>query len=127
MNIYLAAPVSEAPICFLEHWSIRRTGEGAMHFVGFNVESCDGRVSTRIMELDVLRRVALTESGRRYVLLGSAGYDSDAEYVWRWVVSKRGIAGWTDVTAELIPDWRVPHPAAGEESQSEYGLPPGVS
>ena len=126
MNIYASAPVSENPVVYLERWSIRRTSNETMHFVGFDVESCDGRVSTKIMELDVLRRVGMTESGRRYVLLGPAGFDGDADYVWRWVLSTRGISDWTDITPELIPDWRNPQPALRDEATDDDGLPSGA-
>ncbi|WP_233886385.1 hypothetical protein [Paraburkholderia flagellata] len=119
MTIYIGAPVEDEPEIFLECWSLRRTDEGAVHFVGFSVQSGDGRVSTKIVEFDPKRRTGLTESGRRYWLLGSGGYDSDAEYVWNWLVAARKISGWTNVTPELVPDWRTPEPAVRDEEGSD--------
>ncbi|ALL68553.1 hypothetical protein K788_0000411 [Paraburkholderia caribensis MBA4] len=90
----------------LQRWSIRKTNVGDLHFVGFNVKKQDGRVSTAIVEFDTKQRIAITQSGRRYRLIGPAGYDGDAEYVWNWVVRLRSITAWSDVTADLVPDWR---------------------
>lgn len=104
MWISRSAPVEDEPEVFLELWSIRKTSTGDLHFVGFNVDHRAGRVSTKIVEFDAQLREGITESGRRYHLVGPAGYDPDAEYVWSRVARGRGISEWTDVTAELIPD-----------------------
>lgn len=89
----------------LAQWSIRRFAGGAQHFVGYCIERCNGRVSTRIVELNVAARTGLTKSGRLYRLVGWPGTDKDAEYVW---LSFAGMLGdgeqWTDVTEELFPD-----------------------
>ncbi|WP_207002729.1 hypothetical protein [Trinickia mobilis] len=106
MSIYISAGVGEVPQIYLECWSIRQTRDGDRHFVGFNIANRDGRVSSRIVELDCTHRVGVTTSGRRYRLLGRAGYNSDAEYVWNWYLKNRGIESWEDVTPILIPDWR---------------------
>src|SRR5215469_503973 len=106
MSIYLSAGVDDVPQIYLECWSIRQTGTGDRHFVGFNIANRDGKVSSRIIELDCTRRVGVTASGRRYRLLGRAGYNSDAEYVWNWYVKNHHIESWEDVTPVLIPDWR---------------------
>lgn len=106
MPIYRACDVDKQPEIYLERWSIRQTCTGSQHFVGFNIEGQGGRVSSRIVELDCARRVGVTESGRRYRLLGRAGHNSDAEYVWNWYVQSQGIESWEDVTPVLIPDWR---------------------
>jgi hypothetical protein len=104
--IYRACDVDEQPEICLERWSIRQTGAGNRHFVGVNVKNGDGRVSSRIVELDCARRIGVTESGRRYRLLGRAGYSSDAEYVWNLCVRYWPIESWEDVTPALIHDWR---------------------
>ncbi len=89
----------------LAQWSIRRFVGGAQFFVGYCVERCNGRVSTRIVELDVRARTGLTQSGRLYRLVGWPGIDKDAEYVWLSVADTLGHGeAWTDVTEELFPD-----------------------
>ncbi|MFL9964652.1 hypothetical protein PQR02_27020 [Paraburkholderia sediminicola] len=40
----------------LERWSVRRFADDTQHFVGFCLESRDGRVSTKILELDAASR-----------------------------------------------------------------------
>jgi hypothetical protein len=106
MSIYSTTPVELEPTIYLERWSVRRTDAGDFHLVGFNVAARDGRVSTEVRAFDTVRRRALTASGRRYQLVGPGGYDPDAEYVWNWAVSAWEIDSWTDVTAELVPEWR---------------------
>jgi hypothetical protein len=91
----------------LERWSIRQFADGAQHFVGFCLESYGGRVSTKILELHAANRTGRTESGRTYSLLGPAGGDRDAEYVWGRVQKAMGGGQkWTDVTEEIFPGSR---------------------
>lgn len=122
MSIYSAHTVSERPEIYLECWSIRETSAGNLHLVGFNIEDRDGRVSSRIVELDCARRIGATLTGRRYFLVGRAGYNSDAEYVWNWCVRNWNIESWKDVTADLIPDWRrgVAHVPGSEDSANDF-------
>ena len=116
MPIYLAVPVNECAEVSLECWSIREAGTGERYFVGFDVVMRDGRVSTRIDSFDARSRIGLTASGRRYRLLGKAGFDRDAEYVWNKVVAAWQLEKWRDVTPELCPDWRNPIPEAERNS-----------
>ncbi len=121
MSIYSAHTVSEQPEIYLECWSIREASNGDRYLVGFNIQDRDGRVSSRIVELDCVRRVGATLTGRRYFLVGRAGYNSDAEYVWNWCVRNWNIESWKDVTSELIPDWRrgVSHVNGGDFSADD--------
>jgi hypothetical protein len=112
MPIYRSDPVSECDEIELGCWSLRETSTGERYFVGFDVIMRDGRVSTPIVSFDPRTRIGITSSGRRYCLLGRAGFDNDAEYVWNAVVSARNLEGWKDVTPELCPDWRNPIPEA---------------
>jgi hypothetical protein len=123
MSIYTSASVGDDPTISLSAWSIRETNTGNRHFVGFNLASLDGRVSTPITSFDPGTRIGVSASGRRYVLVGPAGFDRDAEYVWRWAVRAWSIESWEDVSATLVPDLRLPLPVArGEESAaSEAG------
>jgi hypothetical protein len=82
----------------LERWSVRRFADGTQHFVGFCLESRDGRVSTKIVELDPESHTGKNRE------LGPAGRDGDAEWVWGrvWRILGDG-QEWSDVTEELIP------------------------
>lgn len=52
------------------------------HFVGYNLVTGDGRVSSRIVSYDKGSRTGVTRSGRTYKLSGEPGTNGDAEYVW---------------------------------------------
>ena len=91
----------------LERWSIRQTRNGARHFVGFSLVDAEGRVSTPISEFNPETGFGVTESGSRYQLVGRAGHDTDAEYVWNKVIKVWNVSDWTDVTGELVPNWRT--------------------
>ena len=103
MPIYVS---TQADKVYLERWQIRRSDKGDLHFVGFSVTDCDGRVSTPVKTFDPVKRTGITASGSRYRLVGRAGHCSDAEYVWRIASKAWGITSWTDATPELVPDWR---------------------
>ncbi|REG59670.1 hypothetical protein B0G80_2441 [Paraburkholderia sp. BL6669N2] len=110
MSLYLHQSSSEGDETVrLESWSIRRFDGGARHFVGFSLETHDGRVSTEITELNVEARTARTASGRKYELVSGSGYNGDAEYVFNRVKEIIGKGqSWKDVTEELIPGSRRP-------------------
>jgi hypothetical protein len=101
---------------YLERWQIRRSDKGELHFVGFNIADCDGRVSTPVKTFDPVKRTGITASGSKYRLVGRAGRDSDAEYVWSIASRVWGITSWTDITADLVPDWRQAQSLAEKES-----------
>ena len=107
MSLYLHGAVQENEVVQLAHWSIREFDSGAKYFVGFCLTNSDGRVSTAIVKLDSASRTGVTASGRRYELVGPAGYDRDAEYVWNRVTRTLGKGQkWRDVSSELIPHCR---------------------
>jgi hypothetical protein len=110
MSLYLHQPPSESDETVrLESWSIRQFEGGARHFVGFSLETHDGRVSTAITELNVEAKTARTSSGRKYELVGPSGYNGDAEYVFNRVKAIIGDGQtWKDVSEELIPGSRRP-------------------
>ncbi|SFU26333.1 hypothetical protein [Paraburkholderia aspalathi] len=112
MSFYVT---SSAEMVFLERWSIRQSDKGERHFVGHNVLGCDGRVSTPIRAFDPLTRTGTTASGSNYRLVGRAGRDSDAEYVWGIASRAWGIETWTDVTPDLVPDWRSELPLIDDD------------
>ena len=120
MSIYRVANVSDEPWITLAQWSIRRATanesvEGNNYFVGRNLSTDEGRVSTPIIEFDPMTRTGVTRSGRRYRLVGRAGRNGDADYVWDRIASVWAIESWLDVTAELVPDWRNDNPLSEYE------------
>jgi hypothetical protein len=102
MSIYIAT----GSVVVLERWSIRETSAGTRHFLGFNLVDGDGRVSTPIQSFDPVTRTGVTESGSTYRLVGRAGHDQDAEYVWAIAAKAWEVEQWRDITAELVPDWQ---------------------
>ncbi|SEB61022.1 hypothetical protein SAMN02787142_0028 [Burkholderia sp. WP9] len=110
MSLYLHQPPNEDDdVVRLESWSIREFDGGGRHFVGYSLETHDGRVSTAITELDAEARTARTASGRRYELVGGSGYNSDAEYVFNRVKEIIGNGQpWKDISEQLIPGSRRP-------------------
>lgn len=110
MPISFCPPPGQGPeIAFLKRWSIREIDGGGRYLIGWCVANRDGRVSTEIVELDIVARRARTKSGRRYVLVGPSGYDKDASNLWNQVVKvlSRG-QPWKDVTEKLVPGSRAP-------------------
>ena len=112
MSLYVT---SGAERVYLERWSIRESDKGERHFLGHNIHSQDGRVSTPIRSFDPVTRTGTTATGSKYRLLGRAGRDSDAEYVWGTAVKAWGIKKWEDVTASLVPDWKIGLPLTDSE------------
>ena len=107
MSINFSSGPSEV---HLARWSIRETKDGNRHFVGYNIAYSSGRVSTPIKTFDSESRVGRTASGSTYRLVGRAGFDKDAEYVWNAIRKVWKIEIWRDVTPEVVPDWREPLP-----------------
>ncbi|WP_063825961.1 hypothetical protein [Paraburkholderia caribensis] len=105
----------------LERWSIRETNHGEKHFVGWSTVDCEARVSTAIQTFDPAARTGTTASGSRYRLVGRAGHDGDAEYVWRRAAEMWDVTSWTDVTPSLVPDFRNARPLAGLIHKHEEG------
>ena len=68
---------------------------GTQHFVGYNANRGEGRVSTAIISWDDEQQLGVTQSGRRYQLLGEPGRDPDALYVWNECVNG---SAYVDVT-----------------------------
>ncbi len=90
----------------LELWCIREIDAGTRHFVGYDIVDGKGRVSTPIMEFDPETGTGVTSSGSRYQLVGRAGQNRDAEYVWSLATKAWDVKSWIDVTATLVPHWR---------------------
>jgi hypothetical protein len=97
MPVWRTAPVSDEPEIALVRWSVLETDDGQRHLVGARQDGLGGRVSSAVVELNVVARTGVTRSGRRYSLVGAPGFDLDADYVWNaWrrlneVVSARNV------------------------------------
>lgn len=99
-TIWETPPVSDQPSITLVRWSVMETDTGERHFVGFNIEDREGRVSTAIRSFDPATACGVTMSGRIYRLIGPTGYDPDGEWVWAlWAYSQK--QRWRDVSTEF--------------------------
>lgn len=83
-SVWSTPPPSEQPSVSLARWSVMQTQVGDHHLVGYNLDDCEGRVSTAIVEFDPVISKATTRSGRIYQLVGKSGYDSDGAWVWEY-------------------------------------------
>lgn len=84
-GVWAVAPIDEEPEISLLEWSVYEVEDGDRHFVGWNMERREGRVSSKIISFDQEKMVGITSSGRVYALIGKRGFNSDAEYTWnRW-------------------------------------------
>ncbi|MGF6370885.1 hypothetical protein OKW40_003635 [Paraburkholderia sp. RAU6.4a] len=105
MSIYLQLAGEGPEIVWLADWSIREAADGARHFVGYSLETSNGRLSTKIVHLHRATRTAQTLSGRIYQLVGPSGHNAEAEYVFNTFAKGLGNGKpWRNVTRELIPD-----------------------
>lgn len=85
-GIYGAEILEHVPSIVLTNWQVYEVKSlNSRHFVGFNLNSLDGRVSSKIVQYDKKSGLGTTNSGRLYQLVGSPGHNADSEYVWnRW-------------------------------------------
>jgi len=87
-SIWPVDSVEVQPSIHISNWSIRaviyNTSEMVTHhIVGYSEDTYEGRVSSAIIDFDPASRIVSTQSGRKYILVGKVGYDSDGEHVWR--------------------------------------------
>jgi hypothetical protein len=87
-GVHPVKPVEEQADIHLDLWQVYEVSsktwgdKKTRHLVGYNVFDREGRVSTPIKSFNPETRVALTESGRSYLLSSNSGFDRDADYVW---------------------------------------------
>jgi hypothetical protein len=106
MTVWRTNPVSEEPEIVLSSWSVRELPDGDRHFVGYNfADGGEGRVSSKILEFDPKTLKGKTRSGRVYQLdRHTAGFNTDAEYVWnRWKAINK-IKIFEDVTEKVLEE-----------------------
>lgn len=108
MSVWLTTSVEDVPAIELVRWAVievssPKDGNKDHHFVGYNVTEQEGRVSSKIVSFDAETRIGVTRSGRKYLLSGNPGMDSDAGYVLlRWL-NIYGVSDYVDVTDQYIP------------------------
>lgn len=87
MPTYKPRSVTEEPRSVLRRWRVFEVEikglETTRHFVGFNMMTSDGRVSSPIQTYEALIHTGVTRSGRKYELEGEPGLDMESLYVWR--------------------------------------------
>lgn len=86
MPIWSTASVAEEPIIQLSRWSVARLFQGASCFdIAYGYRDCarSGRISSPIVGIENGSGRLITQSGRRYALVGSPGIDPDGLYVLR--------------------------------------------
>ena len=112
MPIWSVASIQQEPEVVLSSWRIMETPEGTRHFVGYNENWREGRVSSAIQEFDPVALVGRTRSGRVYKLCGTSGYNSDAEYVWNQWCHINGVPSSVDATERALGEAAAPSPNA---------------
>lgn len=102
MPYYSTPPVADQPQINLARWRIMQTESGDHHFVGYNIDDQEGRVSTVVLQFDVERRLGITSSGRVYELHGPPGLDPDAGYVWHVWKAVNHVTKAEDITEDVL-------------------------
>jgi len=87
-SIWRPASITTEPETQLTQWQVYKVknnaGEWDIHFMGYAVY--EGRVCSAVQEFDSSTMRGRTKSGRIYELVGTQGFNRDAEYVWaRWL------------------------------------------
>lgn len=104
MPIWRARPITAVGEVVLERWRIMQTESGGRHLVGARPERGTHRVSSAIVEIDLVNRIVITGSGRRYTLSGDpgGGTDEERDYVWMAWCEVNKVIAFRDVTDELL-------------------------
>ncbi|MDR6482878.1 hypothetical protein ACOCG7_30895 [Paraburkholderia sp. DD10] len=99
MGIWKSPPVELQPMVLLSCWQVMETDEGFRYFIGHNMETMSGRVTTFIVKFDPKTRRGVTGSGRIYELVGESGVDTAANYLWAVTCAQAGTTS-TDVSCD---------------------------
>ncbi len=115
-GIWQTPSVLDQPQIHLVRWRVLEVRNRDLklegHFVGYNIDGHEGRVSTSITFFDPATRKGGTRSGRIYELIGPPGYDSDAGWVWEVWSKLNKMTDEKDVTAEV---WSLIHEGKSDE------------
>jgi hypothetical protein len=96
------ASIEEQPSLTLTEWKVVEIDVGTRHFVGYNAEGREGRVSTAIVSFDPATGKGRTASGRVYQIEGRPGLNGDAVYVWDAWCLVNSVKSFVDVTASVM-------------------------
>lgn len=101
-GIHSTAHVDKEPQITLSRWRAVRLADGDLHLYGWHEERGEGRVSSAVTTIDKASAVAITSTGRRYVLAGPPGMNLDAGFVLHSWLHMNGLdlADAVDVSAE---------------------------
>lgn len=111
MPVWATASVENVPEIRLASWRVFESNLGERHLVGYNLTLREGRVTSQVTSFDAKQKRAVTESGRVYELVGQAGWNSDADYVWNVWKSHQADRTYTEITEDVQAEIA----AAGEE------------
>ena len=104
-------PVDEEPAYVMVRWRLIAL-QGSLRLVGYNLTNCEGRLSSRVVDVNAAAREVRTMSGRTYVLKGPPGWDNDGAWVLdRWL-HRQGASpeGVRDFTSQLETILSTPAP-----------------
>lgn len=105
MPIWSTASVAEEPVILLSRWSVARLFQGAAYFdIAYGYRHCarSGRISTPIVGIESGSGRLITQSGRRYALVGAPGIDPDGLYVLQMALRASDITAELDVSTEYL-------------------------
>lgn len=102
MPVWNVCDISAQPHLRLASWRIFEIQNGDRHFVGYNIDDGEGRVSSAICSFDPHLMRGVTASGRIYMLIDAPGYDADADYVWAVWSRINQVEEYRDVTQEVL-------------------------
>lgn len=108
MPVWKPSSVAARPSVTLRNWCVfevhgtTNDARPTVHFVGYNMEEREGRVSSDVIRLDIATGRGTTKSKRIYELQGPPGLEGDGAYTWeRWKTINRVIKV-VDVTAKFF-------------------------
>lgn len=101
MSIWPVRPVAEQGELTLVNWRILEVPSGERHLVGYCLDNHEGRVSSFVLDIEIISLRATTSSGRVYLLTGAPAHNSDAMYVWSQWRIVNSVESWTDVTESV--------------------------
>jgi hypothetical protein len=98
-GVHGAESITERPEIRLRAWCVTEVDDGTQHFIGYDVDCEEGRVSSAVQKFDRATRKGVTHSGRVYELLGRPGGNLDADYVWQIWKNVNRVTTELDVTS----------------------------
>mgnify|MGYP003337143691 FL=1 len=89
----------------LTDWALFELPNGIRHIAGCIPYPREGRVTSAVVELDVLTLRAVTDTGRVYQLRRRGyGLNLDAEYTWNHWKSHNGVTQYRDLSRGAVAE-----------------------